>query len=135
MNRRGFLSGILATSAAVLILALLTGPLAAAQAPAPGDAHRGAALFQHCAACHSVEPGVQLTGPSLAAIWNRRAATVPGFGRYSEALKRAGLTWDAATLDRWLQRPQAVVPDTTMTFPGIQDARARADLIAYVNSH
>src|SRR5439155_24495464 len=48
--------------------------------PPGGDPARGAALFQQCASCHSVEAGVQLTGPSLAAIWNRRAGTVPGFG-------------------------------------------------------
>ncbi len=58
-------------------------------------------MFGQCAACHSVEPGVHLTGPSLAAIWGRRAGTVGGFGRYSSALKHAGITWDAPTLDGW----------------------------------
>ena len=100
----------------------------------PGDATRGAELFQPCAACHSVEPGVHLTGPSLAAIWNRRAGTVPGFARYTDALKHAGLTWDAETLDKWLARPQVLVRDTTMTFPGIENARQRADVIAYLKA-
>ena len=111
----------------------LTGARAAAD-PAVGDAARGATRFQQCAACHSVEPGLHLTGPSLAAIWGRRAATVGGFGRYSTALKHAGVTWDAATLDRWLASPEALVPDTSMTFPGLGDARQRADLIAYLKA-
>jgi cytochrome c len=114
---------------------MFLGPApAAAQTPGGGDPSRGAALFQACAACHSVEPGLHLTGPSLAAVWNRRAGTIPGFGRYSDALKRAGITWDAPTLDRWLARPQAVVPETTMTFPGIDNARQRADMVAYLKA-
>ncbi len=126
----------------VVALAVMFGPLAllswtptrAAGDPAAGDPGRGAEAFRQCAACHSVEPGLHLTGPSLAAIWGHRSATVAGFGRYSAALAHAGLTWDAATLDRWLARPEAVVPDTTMTFPGVADARQRADLIAYLKA-
>jgi cytochrome c len=102
--------------------------------PAAGDPARGAGLFQQCAACHSVEPGLHLTGPSLAAIWGRRAGTVSGFGRYSAALKHAGIIWEAATLDGWLARPEALVPETTMTFPGVADARQRTDLIAYLQA-
>ena len=117
----------------LVILVVLTQTPSAGQTPG-GDAARGAALFQQCAACHSVEPGLHLTGPSLAAIWNRRAGTVPRFGRYSDALKHAGITWDAATLDRWLTRPQAVVPDTTMTFAGMENAPQRADVVAYLKA-
>ena len=46
---------------------------------------------------------MHLTGPSLAHIWGRRAATVEGFTRYSEPLKRGTVVWDTSTLDRWLQ--------------------------------
>jgi len=117
-------------------LAFLSRPPrpAAAADRAMGDAAHGAMLFRQCAACHSVEPGLHLTGPSLASIWGQRSAAVSGFGRYSAALKRAGLTWDAATLDRWLARPDALVPDTTMTFAGVADARQRTDLIAYLKA-
>lgn len=117
----------------VLMAVLGTATQAAPETPA-GDPARGAALFQQCAACHSTDPGVHLTGPSLAAIWNHRAGTVPGFTRYTDALKHADITWDAAALDRWLARPQAVVPDTTMTFPGIQNERPRADLVSYLKA-
>ena len=130
------LSSILIAGVVPMLLAFMLlgrGP-SAAQTPGGGDSARGAALFQACVACHSVEPGVHLTGPSLAAIWNRRAGTVPGFGRYSDALKRAGISWDASTLDRWLTRPQAVVPETTMTFPGMDNARQRGDMVAYLKA-
>jgi cytochrome c len=114
---------------------LVRTPLHAASADsALGDATHGAVLFRQCAACHSVEPGHHLTGPSLASIWGHRSGSVSGFGRYSPALKRAGLTWDAATLDRWLARPEALVPETTMTFPGVADPRQRADLVAYLKA-
>jgi len=126
---------VLALAAMLGSLAFLapTGPRAAAD-PAAGDPARGAMLFRQCAACHSVEPGFHLTGPSLAAVWGRRSATVGGFGRYSAALKHAGVTWDGATLDRWLAHPEALVPENTMTFPGVADARQRADLIAYLKA-
>jgi len=82
-------------------------------------------------ACHSLEPGKYRTGPSLAAIWGKNAGTIEGFTRYSPALKSAGVTWTAETLDAWLANPRAFIPGSRMIFPGLKDARARADLIAY----
>ena len=35
-----------------------------AVAIADGDAKRGASVYRACVACHSLEPGVHLTGPS-----------------------------------------------------------------------
>ena len=99
-----------------------------------GSAVRGAAAFQPCGACHSVAPGVQLTGPSLAHIWGRRAGTVDGFTRYSEPLRRAAVVWDEPSLDRWLSDPQALVPGNLMTFPGVKDVQQRADLVAYLKA-
>jgi len=69
---------------------------------AVGDPKRGAQVFQACMACHSVQPGEHLTSPSLAHIWNRKAGTVEGFLRYSDALKRTDIVWNEATLDKWL---------------------------------
>lgn len=107
---------------------------AAALALPAGDAARGATVFQACAACHSTAPGVQMTGPSLATIWGRKAGTVAGFPRYSSAMNRVDLTWNETTLDQWLSDPQALVPGTSMTFPGLHDPRARADVIAYLRA-
>lgn len=103
-------------------------------APPAGDPRRGAQAFQQCAACHALEPGQHLTGPSLARIWGRKAGTVEGFGRYSDALRKADVVWTAETLGRWLEDPSALIPGNTMTFPGVKDAQQRADLLAYLQA-
>lgn len=126
------------TIARAVLIGLGTAMLsAAAQVAAQtseGNAARGAAVFGQCVACHSVEPGVHLTGPSLARVWGHRAGTVEGFTRYSEPLKGATVVWDAATLDRWLEDPRTVVPGNLMTFAGLKDARQRADLVTYLKA-
>lgn len=99
-----------------------------------GDIERGALASRACMACHSFAPGRHLTGPSLAGVWGRRAGTAAGFGRYSDALKRSELVWNAQTLDAWLRNPVAVVPGNTMTFDGISQAGTRADLLAYLQA-
>jgi cytochrome c len=97
-----------------------------------GNAGRGARVFGACAACHALEPDRNMTGPSLAGLWNRKAGSLPSFDRYSSALKGANIVWDDATLDAWLADPQHLVPGNQMTFAGIKDATARADLLAYL---
>ena len=88
---------VLALASMLASLALLAPMRSRAGAdPATGEPARGAMLFRQCAACHSVEPGLHLTGPSLAAVWGRRAATVGGFGRYSTALEHAGVSANEA---------------------------------------
>ena len=64
-----------------------------------GDAARGQRDFQACAPCHSLQPDRNMTGPSLADLWNRKAGGLPSFSRYSQALKSSGITWDDATLN------------------------------------
>ncbi|MGH6928776.1 MAG: c-type cytochrome [Dongiaceae bacterium] len=97
-----------------------------------GDVQAGAKAYRACTACHSLAPGRHMTGPSLAGMWERKAGSAEGFTRYSDALKSAAIVWDAATLDPWLADPRAFIPGNRMTFPGIRDARTRADLIAYL---
>jgi cytochrome c len=75
-----------------------------------------------------------MTGPSLAGIWGRKAGSLASFHRYSPALKGADVTWTAETLDPWLRDPARYIPGNRMTFPGVKDAQARADLIAYLRS-
>jgi cytochrome c len=118
-----------ATGLLTLVALGLTGPQAGAAAT---DPERGAQVFRSCAACHSLKPGEHRTGPSLAGVLGRHAGTAEGFTRYSSALEQADVTWTEETLDRWLAEPQAVVPGNSMTFPGIRDQEARADLIAYL---
>ncbi len=105
-----------------------------APARAEGDPARGAQAARTCMACHSFAPSRHLTGPSLAGVLGRKAGTADGFARYSDALKQSGLVWDKRNLDAWLENPAALVPGNAMTFPGIADARTRADLVAYIEA-
>ena len=99
-----------------------------------GDVERGALASRACLACHSFSAGRHLTGPSLAGVWGRRAGSAADFSRYSDALKRSELVWNAQTLDAWLRNPAAVVPGNTMLFDGISQAGTRADLLAYLQA-
>jgi cytochrome c len=47
-------------------------------------------------------------------------------------MKRSKLVWTAATLDRFLASPAAVVPGTSMGYDGVKDPKERADLLAYL---
>jgi cytochrome c len=104
-----------------------------AQAAAPaGDSKRGAVLFRACAACHSLAPDRNMTGPSLAGVWGRMAGSLESFDRFSPALKASNVVWDETSLDDWLKSPAHFVPENRMTFEGVADSRQRADLIAYL---
>ena len=115
-------------------LALLACLALPGLARAAGDAARGAQAARACMACHSFAPGQNMTGPSLAGVWGRKAGTAEGFGRYSEALKKSGIVWDEKHLDEWLANPQALVPGNAMAFPGIREPAIRADLLAYLEA-
>ena len=95
-----------------------------------GDA-LGARVFRACAACHSLEKDRNLTGPSLAGVWNRKAGGLASFSRYSDAMKLSGITWDEQSLDGYLKNPSDFMPGNHMTFPGIPDDKARAGIIAF----
>jgi cytochrome c len=97
-----------------------------------GDVARGERVYRACVACHSLEPNRNMTGPSLANLWNRQAGSLPGFARYSPALKSSGIIWNDDTLNEWLKDPQHFIAGNTMTFPGMKDARQRADLLAFL---
>ena len=77
------------------------------------------------------EIGPTRTGPRHCGVFGRKAGTVAGFD-YSEAMRRSGIVWNATTLDRFLAGPMVAMPGTTMGYAGVEDARERADLIAYL---
>lgn len=114
------------------ITALATIALLSPALAQHGDANRGQRDFQACAPCHSLEPDRNMTGPSLASLWGRKAGGLSSFDRYSDALKSSGIIWDDRALDGWLTDPQRMVPDNQMPLEGIKDARVRADLIAFL---
>jgi cytochrome c len=113
--------------------ALVMTLLPAGVARADGDAARGEAKFQDCAACHKLEAGANNVGPSLHGIFGRKAAELADF-RYSPAIKRSGITWTPETLDKFIADPQAVVPGNRMPYAGMASPSDRADLIAYLQN-
>jgi cytochrome c len=120
------LSGILSGIAVLLPFALV------AQAQGPGEAQRGAQVFNQCKICHSLEAGKNMIGPSLHGVLGRKAGTVPGFA-YSPAMKNANVTWNDDTLSKYLADPKAFIPGDKMAFPGVKDASKLGDLLAYLN--
>jgi cytochrome c len=89
--------------------------------------------FGICRSCHSVEKGQTVVGPSLFAVYGTRAGDVPGYD-FTPALKGSGLTWDDATLDKWLANPVALVPGTRMGYAGQPDPEKRRQIIAYLKT-
>ncbi len=99
---------------------------------AEDDVALGARAFRACAACHSVEANRNMTGPSLADIWNRKAGSVSSFPRYSEAIKSSDVIWNEKTLDGYLENPAQFLPGNHMTFPGVPDEKTRKSIIAFL---
>ena len=112
-------------------LASMVTLLLACPALADGDAARGEARFQDCAACHKLEAGANNVGPSLHGIFARKAGDIADF-RYSPAIKRSAIAWTPETLDKFITDPQGVVPGNRMPYAGMASAADRADLIAYL---
>ena len=106
-------------------------PLSTAIASQGGDPQSGRQVYRKCQACHSLELGKNLVGPSLAGIVGKKAGSDSSFP-YSPALKAAGITWDLVTLDRYLLDPQKTVPGNKMPFPGLKTENERKDVIAYL---
>ena len=99
---------------------------------ADDDVALGARAFRACAACHSVEANRNMTGPSLADIWNRKAGSVSSFPRYSEAMRSSDVIWNEKTLDGYLENPAQFMPGNHMTFPGVPDEKTRKSIIAFL---
>ena len=97
-------------------------------------AEQGRKDFNACAVCHSVdEGGAARVGPNLFGIYGEPAGQRDGFA-YSQALRDSGLTWDDATLDAFMENPQALVRANRMAYAGQRDAEKRANIIAYLKT-
>ncbi len=81
-----------------------------------------------CAECHALTKNI--FGPALGGVVGRKAGTVPAYP-YSQPLRRSGIVWNAATLDKWLSGPQQDVPGALMPMR-VTDPRTRQDIIAYL---
>ena len=107
----------------------MTKPVAVAAAgQSLGSAVRGMALYQTCTGCHSLDENE--VGPLHRGVVGRHSAIVPGYA-YSAALKKSGIVWTPAMIDRWLTNPQKLVPGAKMFF-SVSNPQNRADIIAYL---
>ncbi|HEU5256303.1 MAG TPA: cytochrome c family protein [Vicinamibacterales bacterium] len=95
------------------------------------DVEKGKALFEQCAACHSLDATGDYDGPTLKGVIGRKAGSLEDY-RYSAAMKRSDVVWDAATVDKYVADPQAFIPGNRMAFAGISDKTQREDLIAFL---
>jgi cytochrome c len=86
-----------------------------------------------CGVCHTAEKGgADRQGPNLHDIVGKPAAARADF-KFSAPLKSSGLTWDEATLDRWIEDAQAMSPGTIMTYRQ-RDSDRRKLIIAYLKT-
>ena len=93
------------------------------------SASRGKELFEkRCAGCHALD--TEKEGPRLRGVYGRTSGAVSSF-TYSDAVKNAHITWDEASLDKWLTDPESLVPKNDMAFQ-VRVADERADIIAYL---
>lgn len=118
-----------------LVTFIVTAALtAASSASAQEKAKQGETIFKRqCAACHTVEPGKNRVGPSLAGVVGRKAGTVEGF-RYSDAMKNSNLVWTEETLQKYLADPKAFLPGNKMAFAGLKKDADREAVINYLES-
>jgi cytochrome c len=100
----------------------------------PGQLLKGRVAFVRCAACHSLKAGEpNKVGPNLRSAIGAAAAQARAFA-YTDALRRAGLRWDDATLRRWIRAPSELVPGTSMAYVNeLSDADIEA-LITYLKT-
>lgn len=89
----------------------------------------GQKVFERrCSGCHSLDRDKE--GPRLRGVYGRRSGATPTF-LYSEGLRKAQISWDEASLDRWLADPEKLVPDTDMGFR-LTNPDERKQIIAYL---
>lgn len=99
-----------------------------------GNPVAGKVAFTPCKTCHVVAAGQNRIGPSLHGVVGRTSGSVPGY-TYSAANKNSHIVWTEPVLYQYLLAPQAYVPGTKMTYPGLKDAQKRADVIAYLKTN
>ena len=92
----------------------------------------GAQVFRACVACHTlkVDEGPR-AGPTLAGIFGRRIATLPGYD-FSPALQALEIVWTAETISKLFEiGPGAYMPGTKMPEQRV-NAEDRAALVKFL---
>jgi len=96
------------------------------------DADRGKVIFAQCIACHSVKKDENKFGPSLHAVFDRKAGGVETFTTYSDAMKSSSIIWSQESLGKFLNSPQQFLPGTSMPFAGVKDEGELNDLLEFL---
>lgn len=118
----GFSVGIL------MLIALIIFPRVSR---ADANVDRGKQLFEkRCTGCHSLDQDKE--GPRLRGVYGRQAGTVSGFN-YSAALQSSHLTWDDASLDKWLTDTDSLIANNDMAFH-VAKQDERADIIHFLKA-
>jgi cytochrome c len=93
----------------------------------------GADVFRACVACHTLgAEQANRAGPTLAGIFGRRIATLPGYN-FSEALRRLDIVWTPETVSRLFEiGPSAYTPGTKMPEQRIGSEQDRAALVKFL---
>ena len=93
----------------------------------------GAQVFRACIACHTLSPDEgNKAGPSLAGIFGRKIATLPGY-HYSDALKHMGIVWTPETVAKMFEvGPMAYTPGTKMPEQKIGSPEERQALVEFL---
>jgi len=96
------------------------------------DLAAGEQSFRKCSPCHAVgEDAKNKVGPALNGLDGRKSGTIGDYS-YSEANKKAEITWSEASFKDYIQNPMAKVPGTKMAFAGIKNEKEIGDLWAYL---
>jgi cytochrome c len=111
---------------------MLSSTYAAAQESGGASEDGKLAFNTSCRTCHSVDEGDNRLGPNLHGLIGREAGSEE-YG-YSPAMSASKVVWDAETLDRFIENPNAVVPGNNMKpFGGITDPKIRASIVQYLS--
>jgi cytochrome c len=95
---------------------------------------RGAEVYRACIACHTLsEDEGNRAGPTLAGIFGRKIASLPGYD-FSEALKKLDIVWTPETVSKLFEvGPNAYTPGTKMPEQIIGSAEDRKALMEFLN--
>lgn len=94
---------------------------------------RGAEVFRACVACHTLSSDEgNKAGPTLAGIFGRRIATLPGYN-FSPALKKLDIVWTPDTVSKLFEvGPAHYTPGTKMPEQTLGSAEDRNALVEFL---
>ena len=93
----------------------------------------GAEVYRACVACHTLQADEgNRAGPTLAGIFGRKIASLPGYN-FSDALKKLDIVWTPATVSKLFELgPMAYTPGTKMPEQRIGSPEDRAALMQFL---